>query len=308
MTTTEHTIRTQAALDYTVTPEAVTTAGAISYWRLSGPIKLDALATAWKAAGLAPVMLPNPPGADVALGRAVHEETGIVQVHAARKSSADMLDGVHRWLVRPLARRGAWALVEETVTKERVEFATLLTVKSGPTFERVDANPVEYDAIVDRIRANYDKRQGEIEPNDVSSWLVKIATKLQSVPLRDTGGIYFVPRKDVEIWRKVVKTIQSVSDHRVFQIPALKNSEAIDAITDAITQEVDSITATMEAELTRTGEERLGNRAIQTRKKECEMLLAKVAAYDELLGVQLKCRERVENLEAMIATAALAAS
>jgi hypothetical protein len=63
----------------------------------------------------------------------------------------------------------------------------------------------------------------------------------------------------------------------------------------------------METELQRTGEEALGGRAMATRRTECAALLAKVAAYDQLLGTQLKCRERVENLQAMIAVAALAA-
>lgn len=281
---------TAQKLDYIVTPEAVQTAGSISYWRLSGPVKLDSLATAWKIAGLNPEMLPAPPGLDVALGRAMHEEEGRIGRNTKR-------------LVRPLARRGAWALVEEICSGETLSYSALLTVKTGPAFERQSATPTDFDAIIARIRANYDKRQGEIEPNDVSSWLVKIANKLQSVPLRDTGGIYFVPRQDVDLWRRVVKAVQSVSDHRVFSIPALKNSEAIDAITDAISQEAESAAIALEAELGATGDEALGERAMKSRQEACAVLLTKISAYDELLGTQLKCRERVEQLQAAIVSA-----
>ncbi len=62
---------------------------------------------------------------------------------------------------------------------------------------------------------------------------------------------------------------------------------------------------TLRAELEKTGDEALGARALATRKLECDVLLAKVTAYDELLGRQLQCRERVEELSAMVATAAL---
>ncbi len=285
---------TAAHQNFIVTPEAVQTAGAISYWRLSGPVTLSALRMAWDAAGLNLDMLPNPPGVDVALGRAVHEEEGRIG-----------RTGV-KWLVRPLAHRGAWSLVEETCVDEKLTYSELLTVKSGPVFERKNAAPTDYETIVARIRANYDRRQGEIEPNDVSSWLVKIASKLQSVPLRDTGGIYFVPRKDVDIWRRVVTALQSVSAHRVFSIPALKNSEAIDAITDAITQEAETAAKVLEAELGQTGEDALGVRAMKSRQEACETLLAKISAYDELLGVQLKCRERVEMLQAALVSAVIA--
>jgi len=275
-----------------VTPEALTSAGSISYWRLSGATNLEALTAAWQREGLDEALLPTPPGEAVALGRAVHQEES------------------KRWLVRPLARRNAWALVGETASENSVAYDTMLTVKfvaGTPVFSRDSISPTDYEVIIARIRANYDRQQGELAPTDISTWLVKLAGQSQSVPLRDTGGIYFVPRTAVGFWRRAVKVVESVSGHRVFQIPALKNSEAIDAITDAITQEVDSIMTLMETEFQRTGDEALGSRAIETRRTECSELLAKVTAYDALLGVQLKCRERVENLQAMIAMAALAA-
>lgn len=275
-----------------VTPEAVSSAGSISYWRLSGPIDLAALTLQWKINKLDEKLLPVAPGDAVALGRAVHEEA------------------VKRVLVRPLARRGMWAVVAESAGEDSVGYATMLTVKfenGAPAFTRVTVAPDDYEACVTRIRAAYDRHRGELAPEDISAWLVKLAGQFQSVPLRDTGGIYFVPRTGVEFWRHAVWIIECVSAHRVFQIPALKNSEAIDAITDAISQEVDRITTAMEAELQQTGEDALGERAIETRSHECQALLAKVSAYDELLGAQLKCRSRVENLQAMIATAALAA-
>ncbi len=284
---------TAAHQNFIVAPEAMQTAGCITYWRLSGPITLSALRLSWEAAGLNLDMLPNPPGVDVALGRAVYEEEGRIA------------PGV-KWLVRPLAHRGAWALVMETCENETLDYAELLTVKSGPVFERKNTSPTDYETIVARIRANYDRRQGEIEPNDVSSWLVKIASKLQSVPLRDTGGIYFVPRKDIDIWRRVVEAVQAVSAHKVFSIPALKNSEAIDAITDAITQEAETAARVLEGELGQTGESALGVRAMKSRQEACETLLAKISAYDELLGVQLKCRERVEMLQAALVSAVIA--
>jgi len=292
----------------TITPESVQTAGAVSYWRLSGPVNLAALTNAWKLAGLNVDMLPRPPGDDVALGRAVHEEEGRIRGRAARAGQPDDDSDVRR-LVRSLARRGAWALVEETRANDTLHYSTLLSVVSGkagaPVFTRVDASSVDYEAVVARIRANYDKRRGEIEPTDVSSWLVKIANKLQSVPLRDTGGIYFVPRNDIDVWRKVVEAITTVSAHRVFSIPALRNSEAIDAITDAISQEAESISVALEAELGKTGDDALGAKALQTRQESCELLLQKISAYDKLLDTQLKCRDRVERLQAAIVSAAI---
>ncbi len=292
------------ASDYIITPEAVQTAGLVSYWRLSGPVTLSQLKEEWTKAGLDPAVLPNPPGEDVALGRAVHDETGIVRSRVSRgKEDAQREERQVRWLVRSLTRRGSWALVEETVTQETVDFETLLTVKSGPTFEC----SAQYHEVVARIRASYTRRLGEIEPEDISSWLVKIARKLNSVPLRDTGGIYFIPggTNGADLWQRIVDVITRVSAHRVFSIPALKNSDAIAAITDAITQEAEAAAAALDRELGLTGEEQLGARAIKSRQEQVDVLLAKIGAYDELLGVQLQVRERIERLSASLVQAVL---
>jgi hypothetical protein len=277
--------------DITVTPESIATAGLISYWRLSGPIALDQLTEAWKRADLNPELLPKPPGDEVALGRAVREQ-------AAK-----------RRLVRPLARRGAWAIVDETIVGEALDYKQVTSVafvEGSPVFG-VDAS---YDLVVDKLRqdvlAAYNRHRGELSPEDISGWLIKLADKNNAVTLRDTGGIYFVPRTNVPFWRSVVQAIESVSAHRVFKIPAMKNSEAIEAITEAVTIEAARLVDTMMAELQQTGDDKLGDRALTTRANACKDLLTKVKSYEDLLGVQMtKVVERVEGLQAGIASAAL---
>jgi len=273
---------------YIVTAEAAATAGTISYWRLSGTVNMVLLNAAWSRQGLPLNLLPHPPSDETALSRAVKEE--------AQK----------RVLVRPLAPRGAWAIVREETSAEIVlRYTTLVTVRTlqgGVAFTREGATPEVHAEITQRITANCARHRGELAPEDIGTWLVKLACAKSGVALRDTGGIYFVPRDHTEFWGKVVTAIESVSNHRVFRIPAMRNSEAIDAITDAVTQEAETIVRQMEAKL-----QGLGDRALATRRKACEELLAKVSAYDALLGVQLKCRERVEELQAAIAMAALVA-
>ena len=89
----------------------VETAGAVSYWRVASTTDLTALAAAWKKHGLAEDQLPTPPKDEVALGRAVNSLTE------------------KRRLVRPLARRGAWAIVDETVVEGQAPtYSTRVTV------------------------------------------------------------------------------------------------------------------------------------------------------------------------------------
>jgi len=271
-----------------VTPESAQTAGTITYWRLAGQINATRLATAWAERQLNKDMLPGLPGRAVALGRAVK------------------MEAAPRILVRPLKAESTWGIVAESAANESISHSLLYVVGfdgTNPTFTREALSPTEYEATVMRIRANFDRQQGELAPQDISAWMVRLAKKLNAVPLRDTGGIYFIPRKEADLWRHVSSAIESVSAHMVFQIPAMRNDEAIRAITDAITQEADAAVNAIMEELTT-----LGDRALKTRREACDALLVKIAEYDALLGTQLKCRERVEGLQSSIATAMLVAS
>ncbi len=276
-----------------VAPEASETAGAISYWRLSGNVALSELAAAWTAQGLDAKLLPSQPGDEVAAGRAVRDLQ------------------VKRRLVRPLAKRGAWVVLDEAVTAggDNVTHVRVATVKfegGHLSIDQGEASFETYAAARQQIRQGYDRARAELAPEDVSGWLIKLAHDRSAVSLRESGGIYFVPRTAVDFWNKAVAAIQSVSAHKIFRIPALKNSEAIDAILDAVTVETTAAAVAIEAELLAEGDEALGLRALKTRGETCGALLAKVEAYEALLGTKLPTLvSRIEDLRANVAAVAL---
>jgi hypothetical protein len=276
-----------------VAPEASETAGAISYWRLSGNVELAALALAWAGQGLDKDLLPAQPGDEVALGRAVRDQAG------------------KRRVVRPLGKRGAWVIKDEAVAAsgDDVVHTRVCTVKFESGSAAIEPGEVPsdvFEATAAAIRAGFRQARVELAPEDISGWLIALARDRAAVSLRDSGGIYFVPRTGVEFWRKAVKAIESVGAHRIFQIPALKNSEAIDAILDAVTNETRAAAEAIEAELVAEGDDALGARALKTRAEACGSLLSKVEAYENLLGVKLPALvTRIEDLRAGVAAAAL---
>jgi hypothetical protein len=285
-------MKTDTQTGMIVTPEALGSAGAVSYWRLSGPMTLDALRKEWVAEGLDPELLPKAPSQETALGRAVRELQ-----HKRR-------------LVRPLARRGAWAVVEERVREETLGYRTLVSVKfaAGPQVTQEDASFPEFSELHDAIHANYRRHQGELSGEDISAWLVGLADRNNAVGLRDTGGIYFVPRPAVDFWRRVTRVVHKLSAHKVFNIPAMKNDEAVAAISDAVAQEAERLAHVLESDLAATGDDALGERALRSRAAQCAVTLEKVAAYEALLGVSLDTvRARVEGLKSNVAAAILIA-
>lgn len=270
-----------------VTPESQLTAGAIVYWRLSGTVRAADLATAWDAADMDTALLPKQVSKQIALGRAIRERAG------------------KHLLVRSCGK--GWALVQETEVEDQAGQPILISetllcaeIENGePTFRRTPGCALMvFDAHVEAVRAAYDRQQGEMSPDDVSAWIVGLSVEFKGVPLRDTGGIYFIPRTSVDLWRRAVAVLDMVSTHRMFQIPAMRNAEALDAIADAVMAESEAAVAKIEATLGNIGE-----RAMNARLGDCEALLEKITSYDVLLGAQLRCRDRVDALKATIATA-----
>jgi hypothetical protein len=275
-----------------ITPD-LAECGAVSFWRLTGSMVLADLTTVWAAEGLDAKLLPAPPTDEMALGRAVHE--------LAQK----------RRLVRPLAKRAAWAVVSEDVKDDKPSYTVEVKVywhakEARAGYVQGDGGWQTYQDHVTKIRAAFVRLKLELSSEDVSAWLVGLIAK-DATSLRDTGGVYFVPKPRMDFWRKVTRAVMAAAKHRIFKIPAMKNDEAVEAILDALTQEAEAEAKGIEAEL--MGDAPLGKRALTTRGTRCEVVLEKVAAYEELLGVRMPVlRERMSQLKSNLAAAALVAS
>jgi hypothetical protein len=274
------------------------TAGAISYWRLSGDTTLAKLTQAWQAEGLDAALLPSEPSAEVAIRRAV-----VSQESANRKA----------FKIKGGDFNGGWGLVEVDTKDGHVNTTELIRARWDVGYQiiRTDINTlsVETSKISNEIQAAFRAARVTLASTDIGGWLVKLADGKAATSLRDSGGIYFVPRPNVAFWEQVARAIQAAGEHRVFRIPALHCDEAVEAILDSITREARDAAEEIEAELAaRTEESGIGDRALASRKVRCEKLLDKIRSYETLLGVKLpEIQTRIEGLAGSVVAAALAA-
>jgi hypothetical protein len=258
--------------------------GAIVWWRLTGDVDVDVFQKAWLDAGLMKELLPEPPTPNTALGRAMREMSE------------------RRRLVRSLKGNKGWGVVNETATDTTLDYQ--MQIKASIEDGKLKVEPAGHN-LSDEVKLKYATYCNSYTITDTSALLCSTVKALKAVPLRDTGGVYFVPRDQIPELRKVVTAIKSVSDHRVFEVPALRSDEAIEAILSALIAEADSETSAMETEFDTT---ELGGRALRTRAGKAEALLAKVKEYETLLGKNLSAvTERVVGLKDALVTAALAA-
>lgn len=243
--------------------------GGVIYWQLTGEVNRDELVAAMVEQGLSEEDAPALPTPEVALGRAAKE----LQSRSV--------------LIRKL-KVGGWAVVSESEVQGALQHQQIVRVflqgeKDQETIKYAATPGFEAEAALeaDRIIAEYNKARAALSVIDLSSWLVRLASKtLEGVPLRDRGGIYFVPRANIEAVRKVKAALAAKSGCIIHEIPAMHSSEAIAAIYDAVGSESSAFISEVESEL----EAGIGPRAAKNRVKEVEVFLKKVRNYESLLG------------------------
>jgi hypothetical protein len=276
-------------------------AGAIVLWRLSGETNFDALRAAFVAQGMDEKLLPDLPSPEVALRRAMQDQVD------------------KRVLMRALPGKG-YALVSEHSAEDDasapLQYQVILQVRLVKSDVHPDGCYLDMShsgatsLVSDQIHAAFRANMRRLEAYDTAEWLCQMVKHVQAVPLRDTGGVYFIPRQTLPIWRKVVASLRAASATFIAEIPALQSSEAVDAILDSLRREADQFSGSMEAELAAAAQtaDGMGTRAIKTRVGRCEDATEKLGVYERLLGVKLEeVRTRLEQLQANLAAAALIA-
>jgi hypothetical protein len=260
-------------------PEGST--GAIIWWALSGTVEAPELAAAWASQGLPIPLLPILPSPDTALARAVA---------GTRENDR---------LVRQM-RKGGWIVSREIAPGE--DYHPMAKVKLN-AIGHLEFAPGADPLLERAIRLDHEGALLAYATTDISGWLADLARSWNGVPLRESGGIYFIPPHRVPDWRRATAALGTCSGHRLHEIPAMRTEQAIAAILEAVSLEAEGIAAELEEEL--TGE--LGERALRTRATRCKEVREKVRLYEGILGRSMGAlQSRLEALDAGIAAAALA--
>jgi hypothetical protein len=261
-----------------------TLTGAIFWWHLEGEINAEAFKAAWEAAGFDEAMLP----------------TSTSPAQALQCTAKEFCE--KRRLARPLAGHAGWALVSEDATGNDLDYG-LTCRMSLDLNDQVEVKPASHP-LAEKIEANFKHLQKVYMHWAVSIWLTKTAERCLAVRLRETGGIFFVPKTMVEQFKKYVEVLQEVSACQVYEVPAMRSDEAVEAVLAAVTREAEAEVEKMDAAL--AGD--MGARALDNRATRCQEMLTYVESYEQLLGQGLdELKKRIEGLKANLVAAALAA-
>jgi hypothetical protein len=269
-------------------------AGVITWWTLSGDVDLPRLARAWLAEGLDPELLPKPTSAK----------------HALREAMKEISAGSIRRMVRPTGKRQGYAVVTETADGEDLEYDVGVRVKieagDGGLFEGEHPvfTPPDHPR-VGEITAVWEKHRGRVSQHIVGQWLAGLTSRADGVALRESGGLYFIPRHELPLWEAITRAVKGATANRVFGIPAMPVADTIDAVVAAHEAEAEAEAAKIAAEVAKGN---LGERGLETRLVRSNAIEEKIARCEANLGVRLESmRAKLEELRGTIVAATLSA-
>ncbi len=203
---------------------------------------------------------------------------------AALKDALGEIFTASNQLIRPLKTKTGFAVIEEARGEHGKgnEYVTLHTAQIDDDL-RIDLSP--YDTAVSADIVNrYNTHRGLLHSSNVAVALVNILNHFGGTVLRPNGSIYWLRDERLDNWMEVVKVIEPAGASKASNIYRLKNvmdAEAIRAVRDAITTEIQADVSRIEAEI-RSGD--LGELALEHRQDEAKQLAAKIKVYEDLLG------------------------
>ena len=223
---------------------------------------------------------------------------------AALRSALEDIFGGPRVLIRPLASRDGFAVVQEDRGLAANQYQTLLTSRVTGDPPTLTFDP--WDSRADLVQGAYQTQLERISAMQVSAVLVRVIDWLAGTRLRPSGAVYWVPGNRLDDFTHIARAIEDSAEGRpscVYMLRHRLDNDSIRAIRDAVVFEVHSEALRIREDVI-TGT--LGTRALETRQRQAADLRAKVLMYEELLSVGLEgLHQAVDQADQAAATATL---
>jgi hypothetical protein len=261
--------------------------GAVTFWSLADWSDRQRLRAHFVPLGLE-LLVPEPRQAPAALRAALEEVLGGPRV-----------------LVRPLATRDGFAVVQEDRGVAANLYETTLTARVN-TNEPPTLACDPYNGWAPRIEQAFRLHLARTSAAQLSAALVRVIEAMGGTRLRPSGAVYCVPGHRLDDWAAVAHAVEQCGEGRPSAVYLLRHrldGDAIRAVRDAVVADVQAEAHRIRDEVA-TGD--LGGRALETRKKQASDLREKVLLYEELLSVSLDgLHQAVDCADQAAATAAL---
>lgn len=243
----------------------VSISGAITLWELSGRSNYSMLADGLKNLGLQQY-IPHKPTA----------------LEALKLVLTNMFAGT-RSLIRPLEGYKGWGVVYEQANGNHLQHHNDISITvRGKNLADIAFYGTTWDQeqlILSQVTAEM-----ELIPQAKLVYSLKrIIESLCGVPIRESGGVYFIPDPAMPMWRNVSAIIESAGANTVHVIRTAVDDSMVKCVVAHIEREVRDFIAIAEGEASAGMKER----AKANRLSDTEFMIEKAKWYEREFGVLL---------------------
>jgi hypothetical protein len=279
--------------------------GRAVFWVPNGTVPYQPVEDALRDAGFADeemCLIPNKPSPMVALRRAMDAV-----------SRQHNVAGQPQFYVSPLSSGGkgkknklGWLIAQQREDSQIVAGNSAATVdlvchteffeKDGEQQIKFTFDPPDHP-YRDEIEAKYDYHLNHLAGDDISHFLTQTVARsklFSMVPLRPTGGFYYMSPAAIQVWDIFTRAFSAVSGARFHHINVL-NSEAsmVEAALSGITELYAKRIQTLTEELQKD----VGMRKLNNATEEVAEMLRTASAHEAILGGSLTdLREQADRL------------
>jgi hypothetical protein len=274
------------ALIMTTDDNAAAACGVVVWWKFADSVSRATLKTALALHGLAESRLIGDNDSTASLlGRAMQSFTS------------------QHVLCRTLKHGKRWALVNEAVITEEDDFAFSRQLAAGvDAAGQLDFNPADH-AMIPEIKATIEKFRGLATRWDLMVAANRMVELCAGVALRPNGGIYYIPKAHEALWASFSAAIAGADAGTCYAMPVMRSDTAVEAVLDALTDEMAVTAAEIAARL---AEGNLTTRGIRGQQRAIEAATAKLSAHTSLLNGKLtRLMAKLEELQSSAVVAML---
>lgn len=290
-----------------INDQAVEGAGAVVFWSLHGPTDYATLRDGWREQELDEAAFVKPATAEAALRATIKTCAGSLPKGFFTKQL-----GREAFIIVREDRSGDDAKTSTEDYRAVFKLGTLKEEGKSPRlwlkWGRSAGGGIKkvMAAYIATVKEQYRQAIDELSVHNLGWWFTRMLNDYAHVlPLKERGGVYYVPPGKIETWGKIVAAF-SDTDHVFHQIPAMKTGDCAAAVLDACLREVVNVTEGIYEELDDTVSA-LGKRALKTRVQNLDDLLSKMTSYESIIGPQIDgLRESIEDCKASVVEAELA--
>jgi hypothetical protein len=195
-------------------------------------------------------------------------------------------------LIRPLSKKNGFTVVSEDRGQDENRY------DSRYTFEVDDdgnvSSPSAPWAEVCRVRDQYKKSAGVVPAKAITNLLTTAVSRLSGIPLRESGGVYWIPRDKLDDWATYARIVEKAGTGTMVHVmQTAADASSLRAIKEGILADIQSDVDQIMKDI-ETGD--LHEAALEAREARADSLRKRLLEYEGILGETLGDMRKVLDI------------